>query len=92
MHRGVSRRIKDDCYICQVESLHCDRQPVLHVPAGVYSSYESAGINLEYLMEKDAMGKATIYLCDQTISPVPHLSVRLAAIKITQSDYREYPE
>ena len=60
--------------------------------AGVYSSYESAGINLEYLMEKDAMGKATIYLCDQTISPVPHLSVRLAAIKIRQSDYGEYPE
>ena len=31
MHRGISKRIKDDCYICQVESLHCDRQPVLHV-------------------------------------------------------------
>ena len=31
MHGGVSRRIKDDCYICQVESLHCDRQRVLHV-------------------------------------------------------------
>ena len=27
------------------------------------------------------MGKATIYLCDQTISPLPHQSVRLAAIK-----------
>ena len=43
-------------------------------------------------MEKDAMGKATIYLCDQTISPLPHRSVRLAALKIRQSDYREYPK
>ena len=43
-------------------------------------------------MEKDAMGKATIYLYDQTISPLPHLSVCLAALKIRQGDYREYPE
>ena len=36
------------------------------------------------------MEKTAIYLCDQTISPLPHLSVRLAALKIRQSDYMQH--
>ena len=53
--------------ICHVESLHCDRQPVLHALQVFTRGTRAQEFNLEYLMEKDGKSLSVrLYFKNQT--------------------------